>query len=75
MVKEVKMYTIVCDGCGKDVNEGSEFSCWNDKSYLQDIAMEDSWVCNGDENYCTGCHYYDDEDNLVIPSKIQINDK
>jgi len=27
MIKEVTMYTVICDGCGKDVNEGQEYSC------------------------------------------------
>jgi len=26
MIKEVKMLTIVCDGCGKDVNDETDYS-------------------------------------------------
>lgn len=71
MIKEVKMYTVVCDNCGKDVNEGAEYSCWNDKRYAQDIAMEADWLSEGDKHYCQDCFSYDDEDNLIITQKIE----
>lgn len=66
MVKELTMYTVVCDNCGKDVNEGEEYSCWNDKSFAQDIAMEADWLKEEDKHYCPKCFTYDDNDNLVI---------
>ena len=34
------MYTVICDGCGKDVHEGCEISAWGDKGYVQDVVME-----------------------------------
>lgn len=60
------MYTVVCDNCGVDVNEGQEYSCWNDKGYAQEIAMESEWIKEGGEHYCPKCYTYDDEDNLII---------
>ena len=60
------MFTIVCDNCGVDVNEGQEYSCWNDKGYAQDVAMEADWVIEDDKHYCPKCFTYDDDDNLVI---------
>jgi hypothetical protein len=69
MVKEVIMYTIVCDGCGKDVNEYSEYSGWNDKGYNEEIRQEANWEKVDDEHYCTDCFEYDDDDNLVIKNK------
>lgn len=30
MIKELKMYTVVCDNCGKDSNDGTDYSCWSD---------------------------------------------
>jgi hypothetical protein len=38
MIKEVKMFTMVCDSCGKDVNEDTEYSCWNIVLLLTDGA-------------------------------------
>jgi hypothetical protein len=69
MVKEVIMYTIVCDGCGKDVNAECEYSCFNDENYVEDVRQESDWEKVDDEHYCTDCFEYDDDDNLVIKNK------
>lgn len=71
MIKEVKMYTVVCDNCGKDVNEGAEYSCWNDKNYADDVAMESDWYRVDDKHYCQDCAEYDDDDNLTINKSRQ----
>ncbi len=73
MIKELKMYTIICDGCGKDVCNGSEYSGWDDVDYVWDTADEESWIKNEDyddtHHYCPECYEYDDDDNLVIKQK------
>jgi len=69
MITEVKMFTVVCDNCGVDSNKGSEYSCWDDKGYAEDSAMESGWHKEGDKHYCTNCFSYDDDDNLVIKKK------
>ena len=69
MIKELRMYTVVCDNCGADVNEDAEYSCWSDEGYAQDIAMEADWVTVDDKHYCTDCYYYDEDDKLIIQSK------
>jgi hypothetical protein len=66
MIKEVTMFTVVCDNCGVDVNEGQEYSCWNDKGFAEDMAMDADWIKEDDKHYCPKCFSYDDEDNLVI---------
>ena len=66
MLKEVKMYTVVCDNCGKDVNKDAEYSAWNDKRYAEEVAMESDWIKEDDKNYCPDCFTYDDDDNLLI---------
>ena len=66
MVKEVKMFTIVCDSCGKNVNDDTDYSCWNDKSYNEEIRQEAGWEKVDDEHYCIDCFEYDDDDELVI---------
>lgn len=71
MIKELKMYTIICDGCGKDVCDGSEYSGWNEELYLEDIASEASWIKENDKHYCTDCFKYDDEDNLIIKNETK----
>jgi hypothetical protein len=69
MIKEVKMFTMVCDGCGKDVNEDTEYSCWNEVSALNDLADESGWEEIQDKHYCIYCYEYDDNDELIIKPK------
>lgn len=69
MLKEVKMFTIICDSCGKDVNSDSEFSCWNDEGYLEDIRTNSDWEKVDEKHYCTNCYEYDENDNLIIKKK------
>lgn len=69
MIQEVKMYTIVCDGCGCDVNEDSGYAGWNDEEYVDDIRQEAGWEKVDDKHYCTDCFEYDDDDQLVIFEK------
>ena len=72
MLKEIPMYTVVCDGCGKDSNEDAEYSAWGCKSYASDVAMEADFVKEGEEeHYCPDCYCYDDDDNLVIKNKSE----
>lgn len=69
MIKEVIMYTVICDGCGTDCNEDAEHSCWNDESYAVDDAMEQDWIEEGDKHYCPWCYTYDENDNLEIKNR------
>ena len=68
MVKEVTMFTVVCDNCGKDVKKDAEYSAWNEKTFAEDIAMEADWIKENDKHYCSDCFTYDDDDNLLIKS-------
>lgn len=68
------MFTVVCDNCGKDVNEGEEYSCWNDIMFAEDIAMEVGWIKEDDRHYCPDCFTYDDN-NLVIKEKPGSTDR
>lgn len=69
MLKEVKMFTIVCDGCGCDVNSDTDYSCWNDENYVDDIRHEAGWEKVDDKHYCTDCFEFDDNDELIIKTK------
>ena len=66
MIKEVKMFTIICDNCKIDANEDSEFSCYNERQYMEDVAKESNWIENEGNHYCPDCYSFDDNDELVI---------
>lgn len=66
MIKELKMYTVVCDKCGISADDGTEYSCWSDESFAWDVASDSSWIEEQDKHYCPDCYFYDDNDNLII---------
>lgn len=66
MIKEVKMFTLVCDNCVTDVNSNTDYSCWNNKEYVEDIAKEADWIKQGDNHYCPNCYKFDDDDNIIL---------
>ena len=69
-VVKVEMFTVVCDHCGKDIGSESDYSCWNDKQYAEDNAMDSDWHKEGDNHYCNECYDMDDEDNTsLVPER------
>ncbi len=67
MIQEITMYTVLCDACGKDSNEGSDYACYDSKENAEDIAKDDnSWHIENDKHYCPDCFHFDDDDNLII---------
>jgi hypothetical protein len=75
MIKEIEMYTVICDGCGKDSNENAPYAAWGCKQHALDIAMEEGYYRDGDEHYCTDCHEFDDEDNLILHNKKEVTNE
>jgi hypothetical protein len=66
MIKEVTMYTVVCDSCGKDSCEGSEYAGYSDKDYAIDVARDGDFVRIEGNDYCPDCYEYDDDDELKV---------
>lgn len=66
MIKELKMFTVICDICGKDVCDEEEYAGFSDVDYVKDIAYNYDWIENEDEDICNECYEYDDNDNLII---------
>ena len=74
MYDKVECVTLSCDNCGeiyKD-EDGSGFSIWVAESDAKDAAESDGWYMLDDDekHYCPNCHDIDDEDNLIIKSKL-----
>ena len=66
MIKRFDTYTVICDNCGVDHNEGGEYSGWSDSGYAEDCARESDWHCEDGKHYCDKCWSWDDDDNLVL---------
>lgn len=70
MIKEVKMYSVICDRCGKIFID--EFNCiaaWLDEGTAKEQAMESEWVEIGNKHYCPDCYEFDDELDEYVPKK------
>jgi len=66
MVVEVKMFTVVCDNCKKDIGSEDEYSCWNDDNYAESNASDSDWLKLNTLHYCPECYSYDDNDAFVL---------
>jgi len=71
MIKEITIYTVICDGCGKDVHDGAEYSGFNDNGFVEQIASDSDWHKENGKHYCPDCFEYDDEGELVIKNQNQ----
>lgn len=67
MIKEVKMYTVICDNCGVDFLEGDDVAAWNDSDFVLDSAEDSGWIRDQHgKDYCSDCFTWDDNDELVL---------
>lgn len=66
MIKKVEMFTVICDNCKVDIGINQDYSCWGDKLYAEDNAMNSDWLKIDEKHYCEDCYSYDNEDNLII---------
>ncbi len=71
MIKEITMYTVICDSCGKDSCAETEYAGWNDEGYAVDCACDDDWIQEGKKDYCPDCYEYDDDGEIIIKNKQQ----
>jgi hypothetical protein len=67
MIKEVTMFAVFCDNCGKQCeDENAGFCAWSDEVGAKESACECGWLNENDKDYCPYCYSYDDDDNLVL---------
>jgi hypothetical protein len=60
----VYMYTVVCDGCGVDSNEVSDYSCWSDPQSALETARDIDWLLTDDgTHWCSDCTEFDQDEN------------
>lgn len=67
MIKEVTMYTVICDRCGKDACQGTDWSAWGDKFDAEDVALDADWIQHEGKDYCTDCIEWNEDETELIP--------
>ena len=71
MTKEVTMYTIICDVCGKDACEGTEYAGWSDVDIVIEMAVDEGWIDVPGKHYCPDCYSYNNNGKLVVKTKTK----
>jgi hypothetical protein len=66
MIKEVTMYTIVCDCCGKEYAEDSDYAAWADAEFVEGDSVENGWVKHGELHFCPERFSYDENGEVQI---------
>ena len=61
-VREVAMFTVDCDRCGRNADEGTDYSCWPDHESAIEMAKD-------------GVEYQDFEGKLFCPECIEYDDE
>jgi hypothetical protein len=68
MIKEVTMYTVICDRCYTDIGADSEYSCWNDPDAAEEMALAtDDWHKINEKHYCEKCVEWNEDESELIP--------
>lgn len=67
MIREVTYYQVICDGCGADAHEGSDYAAWSDIEGAEECAEFDGWDVvhteqSGRKHYCPDCPPVEDAD-------------
>lgn len=68
MIKQVEMYVIACDGCGKVCDSDGMFA-WTDEHSAKFMAFESEWKEIEDKHYCPDCYEYDDSIEEYVPKQ------
>lgn len=69
MIKEVTLHTIICDGCGKNICDNTDYSCM-DEEFLDMEMSEQDWLEIDNKHYCTNCTEWDEEkDERILKKK------
>ena len=66
MIKEMPMFTVICNNCGKDCNDDTDYSGYGDEDYAVEVAKESGWTVKDGKHYCSDCYTYNDDDELII---------
>lgn len=71
-IREVQMYTVDCDRCGRNADEDTDYCAWGDKSMAIEMAKDGSEYSEVDGKlYCPGCIEYDEATDEYRGAKPQ----
>jgi len=68
MIKEIPMYTVICDGCGKNSCDIWDYAGWKKKKNALACAKGADWIEKNNKHYCPDC--YSSNDKVIINKKL-----
>ena len=72
MIKEVKMYVVVCDNCHKECDDDDHsLIAWGDEVQARVVADDAGWWREGDKNYCPECYGFDEDGKLMVIQNVE----
>lgn len=69
MIRQVKMYSMVCDRCGKTLIYDDAIAAWTDECSAREVALDCEWMNIDGKDYCPNCYDYDEEIDDYVPIK------
>lgn len=61
-IREIPMFTVDCDGCGANADEGSDYAGWSDKECAVEMARDGAEYREIDgKMLCPECVEWDEE--------------
>lgn len=57
MIKEVTYYQVICDLCGANAGEASDYSAWSNPGSAEEDAGFSDWHIEGGNHICSECQY------------------
>ena len=66
MIKQVTMYSVICDRCGKTFCECDSIITGAYKKSVRGYALESEWKEIGDKHYCPDCYEFNDVLNVYV---------
>ena len=76
MFKSLPCFTLICDNCGDDLYEDTDYLGFSDLDLIwEDAAENQGWLVIDGLHICGKCYLYDDNDEPVIKVNRQATDK
>lgn len=66
MITEKMYYGIKCDACGKEFEDGEGYSHYDERCFIEDMALSSEWISVRGKHYCDKCYKYGDNDELIL---------
>jgi hypothetical protein len=65
VIRAVTYYTVDCDGCGKNADEGGDYTAWGAEEDAWESADDAGYSLVSGKHYCEDCSHYCQDDEIA----------